>query len=656
MDMPDSRAHDGRRRVAIERVMPAVDCGRFPIKRTVGQKVVVTAHVMADGHEVVRAALLTRKQGESAWRHWPMHELGNDEWRGEFETPDVGRFEYAVLGWVDAFETWLRDLRKRIAAGQDVTVDLKIGANLVEQTAERAAGADRAKLAEWQTRLSAGLDSSDALLAQVPDLVALIERYPDYELATYSEPVLPLVVDRKRAGFSAWYELFPRSCAAEAGRHGTLNDVIGWLPRLAEMGFDVLYLPPIHPIGQTFRKGKNNAVVAAPDEDGCPWAIGSSEGGHKAIHRQLGTLADLHKLIAAAGGHGIDLALDIAFQCSPDHPYVTEHPQWFRQRPDGTVQYAENPPKKYQDIYPFDFETSDWPALWRELTDVVLYWCKQGVRIFRVDNPHTKPFGFWEFLIGEVKSQFPETILLSEAFTRPKVMYRLAKLGFSQSYTYFTWRSTKAELTEYLTELTQTEVREFFRPNLWPNTPDILPEHLQVGGRAAFAARFVLAATLGSNYGIYGPAYETLENRPREHGSEEYLDSEKFQIRKWDFDRPDNLRQLIASVNRARRENPALQSDLQLRFHRLDNEQLICYSKRSADGQNLVLAVVNLNFHELQRGFIELPLAELGLDPARPYQLHDLLAGTTFTWQGPRNFVELDPRQLSAHLFRVEQV
>ncbi len=655
MDIPDSRVQDGRCRVAIERVMPSVDCGRFPIKRSAGGRVVVTANVMGDGHDVVRANLLTRKQGESNWRHRPMEALGNDEWRAEFETPEVGRFEYAVLGWIDAFETWLRDLRKRIAAGQNVTVDLQIGAKLVGQAAQRAAEPDGAKLGDWQKRLTSESDTADALLAQMGELAELVERNEDHGLATQSDS-LPLVVDRKRAAFSAWYELFPRSCAAEAGRHGTLVDVIGWLPRLAEMGFDVLYLPPIHPIGQTFRKGKNNAVVAAADDDGCPWAIGSGEGGHRAIHRQLGTLADLHKLIAAAGEHDMDVALDIAFQCSPDHPYVSEHPQWFRQRPDGTVQYAENPPKKYQDIYPFDFETSDWRALWRELTDVVLYWCNQGVRVFRVDNPHTKPFGFWEFLIGEVKAQFPETIFLSEAFTRPKVMYRLAKLGFSQSYTYFTWRVSKAELTEYLTELTQTEVREFFRPNLWPNTPDILPEHLQTGGRAAFAARFVLAATLGANYGIYGPAYETLENRPRESGSEEYLDSEKFQIRKWDFDRPDDLRQLFTAVNRARREHAALQTNMHLRFHPVDNEQLICYSKQSPDGKGLVLVVVNLNFHELERGFIELPLAELGLDPARAYQLHDLLAGTTFAWQGERNYVELDPRQSSAHLFRVEQV
>jgi starch synthase (maltosyl-transferring) len=430
-------------------------------------------------------------------------------------------------------------------------------------------------------------------------------------------------------------------------------DAIGWLPRLAEMGFDVLYLPPIHPIGDAFRKGKNNALVAEPADVGCPWAIGSAAGGHKAILAELGTLADFGKLVAAARDRGIDVALDIAFQCSPDHPYVREHPQWFRRRPDGTIQYAENPPKKYQDIYPFDFQTADWQALWRELTDVVLYWCAAGVRVFRVDNPHTKPFAFWEFLIGEVKARHPETIFLSEAFTRPKVMFRLAKLGFSQSYTYFTWRNTKAEFVEYFTELAQSEVRDFFRPNLWPNTPDILPEHLQVGGRGAFAARLVLAATLGANYGIYGPPFETLENRPREPHSEEYLDSEKYQLRSWNFDRPGSLGPLITKVNRARRENPALQSDAGLRFHPTDNDQLLCYSKRTADGTNLVVMVVNLNFREPQHGHIELPLADLGIDADRSYRLEDLLVGSTFEWQGPRNFVELDPGQSPAHVFRV---
>ncbi len=654
MDSTAFQAIEGRRRVAIENVQPAVDCGLFAIKRTVGETVTVTADVFADGHDVVTAVLLHRPQGTDGWQEVPMTPLGNDRWRGEFQVDQIGRHEYTVGAWVDAFESWHRDLKKRIDVGQDVAIDLRIGAALVEGAAPSASGNDARLLRDWQQRLE-GPQGLVAYQAGVAKLDQLMRRYPDRRFATECDPPYVVVVDREKARFSTWYELFPRSCAGDATRHGTFRDCIEWLPRLADMGFDVLYLPPIHPIGNTFRKGKNNNVECMPDDVGSPWAIGAKEGGHKAIHPRLGTLDDLHALVAAARERGIDVALDIGFQCSPDHPYVNEHPEWFRKRPDGTIQYAENPPKKYQDIYPFDFETSDWKALWRELTDIFLHWAAQGIRIFRVDNPHTKAFGFWEYCIGEVKARYPDTIFLSEAFTRPKVMYRLAKLGFTQSYTYFTWRDTKAELTEYFTELTQTGVREFFRPNLWPNTPDILPEHLQVGGRGAFVSRLVLAATLSSNYGIYGPPFETLENLPREAGNEEYLNSEKYQLRAWDFGRGDNLGTLIATVNRARRENPALQSNASLRFHRTDNERIICYSKRSDDDGNLIVVVVSLNYHHMEQGFIELPLGEWGIATGQPYQVTDLLGGQTFTWQGAHNFVELDPRKLPAHIFRVTQ-
>ena len=650
--MPDVQAIEGRRRVAIENVRPIVDNGRFAIKRIVGQKIVVSADVFADGHDVVRASLLSRLAGTTLWHESPMSDLGNDRWQAVFNAAQIGRYEYTVQGWIDPFETWRRDLAKRIEAGQDIAADLITGAQLVGQAAERAEGPDAERLRHWQAALGAPqgkwLDQAGAA-----ELTHLMGRHPDLSLATQLKESLAVIVDSERARFSTWYELFPRSCATEPGRHGTFRDCIGWLPRLAQMGFDVLYLPPIHPIGTTFRKGKNNAVSAEPGDFGCPWAIGSPEGGHKSIHSQLGTLSELHQLIAAARQQAIDVALDIAFQCSPDHPYVKEHPQWFRHRGDGTIQYAENPPKKYQDIYPFDFENPDWLALWRELTDVVLYWCAQGIRIFRVDNPHTKPFAFWEFLISQVKAQYPEAIFLSEAFTRPKIMYRLAKLGFTQSYTYFTWRNSKQELTEYFTELAQSDLRDFFRPNLWPNTPDILPEHLQTGERAAFVARLVLAATLGASYGIYGPAFETLDNRPREPGSEEYLDSEKYQLRNWDLSRPDGLRDVITIVNRARRENPALQSDASLWFHPTDNEHLLCYSKHSDDMSNLIVVVVNLSFHEPQHGFISLPLTELGINPDRSYRVEDLLNGKSFDWKGPRNFVELDPNKVVAHVFRV---
>jgi starch synthase (maltosyl-transferring) len=647
--------HSSRRRVVIERVRPSLDCGRFAVKRIIGQTVEVTADVFADGHDEVRAALLVRGPRASAWSEMAMEALGNDAWRARFTLDQLGRYEFTVAGWADAFVTWYRDLEKRLAAGQDVTLDLRIGAPLVEGAAERASALDppeATRLREWHRELASGSAAAASDRARLAELAAIAARYPDREHETRCEQPFAVVADPPKARFSTWYELFPRSCG-ESGRHGTLRDVARCLPRLSEMGFDVVYLPPIHPVGTNFRKGKNNATSASAADVGSPWAIGSPEGGHTAIHPQLGTLADLQALVADAAARGIDVALDIAFQCSPDHPYVSEHPEWFRRRPDGTIQYAENPPKKYQDIYPFDFETTAWQSLWRELTEVVLFWCEQGIRIFRVDNPHTKPFAFWEFLIGQVKAKYPEAIFLAEAFTRPKIMYRLAKLGFTQSYTYFTWRNTKAELTEYFTELALSDVREFFRPNLWPNTPDILPEHLQTGGRAAFVGRLVLAATLGANYGIYGPAFENLEHEPREPGSEEYLNSEKYEVKAWDFSRPQNISTVIAQVNRARRENPALQRDAGLAFHPTDNEQLLCYSKRSEDGANRVLVVVNLNFHGAERGTLDLRLAELGLSPDRPFEVQDLLQAKKFTWQGARNFVELDPQHSPTHVFRI---
>lgn len=652
MDLSESPPGDGRRRVAIEHVRPAIDCGRFAIKRTVGDVVRVTAHVFADGHDVVRAVLRSRVIG-GQWREVPLTPLGNDVWQADFTLDQVGRYQYTIVGWVDAFDTWLRDLRKRIDAGQNITVDLQIGAKLVAQAASRANGADRSQLESWAARLTSADETPVTLAPKFDDLAQLVARYPDLTHAAQLDKPLEVIVDPLLARFSTWYELFPRSCANEPGRHGTFRDVIRWLPRIEQMGFDVLYLPPIHPIGAAFRKGKNNATSAEPGDVGSPWAIGAAEGGHKSILTELGTLEDFQALVAAARARGIEIALDIAFQCSPDHPYVAEHPQWFRQRPDGTIQYAENPPKKYQDIYPFDFETSDWKALWQELTSVVLHWCRQGVRVFRVDNPHTKALDFWEYLIGEVKSQYPDTVFLSEAFTRPKVMYRLAKLGFTQSYTYFTWRNTKAEFIEYFTELTKSEVSEYFRPNLWPNTPDILPEHLQTGGRGAFVARLVLAGTLGASYGIYGPAFENQHHLPRDPGSEEYLDSEKYQLRHWNFDGPENLSKVIAAVNQARRTNRALQWDSGLRFHDTDNDQLLCYSKQTADRTNTVIMVVNLNFHSPQHGFVVLPLEELCIDPNRPYQIRDLISGQTFSWEGPRNFVDLDPHQSPAHILQL---
>jgi starch synthase (maltosyl-transferring) len=452
------------------------------------------------------------------------------------------------------------------------------------------------------------------------------------------------VVDPVKARFSSWYELFPRSL-------GTFRDVIAHLPYVAELGFDVLYLPPIHPIGATARKGKNNAVAAAPGDVGSPWAIGAREGGHKAIHPELGNFDDFALLVEKANELNISIALDIAFQCSPDHPYVKAHPKWFRRRPDGTVQYAENPPKKYQDIYPFDFESEEWPELFDELKSVFEFWISKGVKIFRVDNPHTKPFALWEYVIPGIKASHPEVIFLSEAFTRPRIMHRLAKVGFSQSYTYFTWRNTKQELTEYLTELASEDEREYFRPNLWPNTPDILHATLQQGGRAAFIARLVLAATAGASYGIYGPAFELMEHVPREPGSEEYLNSEKYEIKRWDVDRADSLRTLIARLNRIRKENPALQSDWSLKFHGIDNDRLICFSKK--EGDNLVLVIVSLDPRYVQSGWTSLDLDELGLSSDQSFQVDDLLGGGQYAWRGARNYVELNPHALPAHVLRI---
>jgi len=482
-----------------------------------------------------------------------------------------------------------------------------------------------------------------------------VQRYPDRSLASRCEKDLTVVVEREKARFSTWYELFPRSCSPQPGRHGTLRDCAAWLPYIASMGFDLIYLPPIHPIGRTFRKGKNNSVTAQPDDVGSPWAIGSMEGGHKSIHPELGTLEDFRQFVFKAAEYGLEVAIDIAFQCSPDHPYGREHPEWFRTRPDGTIQYAENPPKKYQDIYPLNFETSQWRELWEELKSVLEHWIHQGVRIFRVDNPHTKAFPFWEWVIRELKGQYPEVIFLAEAFTRPHVMYRLAKLGFSQSYTYFTWRNTKQELTDYFRELTGSDVREYLRPNLWPNTPDILPEFLQVGGRPAFMIRLVLAATLGASYGIYGPAFELCENTPREPGSEEYLNSEKYELKHRDLNSAWSLKDFIGRVNRIRSENPALQSNHSLRFHDTDNPALICYSKATDDLSNIIIVVVNLDAFHTQASWINLDLKTLGLAADHSFQAHDLLGEGRYLWQGARNYVELTPESLPAHILRVRK-
>ena len=653
MDKPQQ---DGRRRVVIEGVSPEIDGGRFPAKRSVGERVRVEADIFTDGHDLIAAVLRSRPEASHTWTEQPMRALVNDRWAGEFEVTQLGRYRYTIQAWVDHWETWHHDLAKRIGANADTEIDYLIGANLIDQAAERSEAPHAQYLRDQAgfLRTESGMDARRAR-ATDPALSELMLRYPDRRFATELDRELVIVVDPVRARFSSWYELFPRSTSPEAGRPGTLADCEARLPYIAEMGFNVVYLPPVHPVGSAFRKGKNNSVAAEPGDVGSPWAIGSAEGGHKAVHPDLGTIEDFRRFVRSAADLGLTTALDIAFQVAPDHPYVDEDEEWFRKRPDGTIQYAENPPKKYQDIYPFDFETPKWFELWQELKSVFTFWIDQGVRIFRVDNPHTKAFPFWEWCIGEIKREWPETLFLSEAFTRPKIMYRLAKLGFSQSYTYFPWRNTKHELTAYLTELTQPPVREFFRANQWPNTPDILTEFLQIGSRAAFMIRLLLAATLGANYGIYGPAFELMESRPVRPGSEEYLDSEKYQIRHWDLERPDSLRDFIGLVNRIRNENAALQSDWSLEFHPVDNDQLICYSKRSEDPANLIVVVINLDPHHTQSGFVELPLDRWQIEEDRPYQANDLLTGSHYVWNGRRNWVQLNPESVPGHIFRIRR-
>ncbi|AKT37256.1 alpha-1,4-glucan--maltose-1-phosphate maltosyltransferase [Chondromyces crocatus] len=658
----------GHLRVLVERVRPELDGGRFPVKRVIGDPLEVEVDLIPDGHDAVGGALLVRAPAPASsppggapdaearpWQEVPLARVdANDRFRATVTLTALGIWEYTVVGWIEPFTTWQRGTRRKVEAGQDVAVELLEGAALLAAAAKRAADADAQALATaaatlgstaapLETRLAVGLAAETAALAA---------RAPDRARASTYPRVLQVIVDPPRARFSAWYEFFPRSFG-DAGQHGTFASAERMLPYVAGMGFDVVYLPPIHPIGRAHRKGRNNTLTAEADDPGSPWAIGAAEGGHTAVHPALGTLADFDHFVGTAREHGLEIALDIAFQASPDHPWVKEHPAWFKARPDGTIQYAENPPKKYQDVYPFDFESSDWQAMWEALRDVFLFWADHGVKIFRVDNPHTKALPFWEYCLREVKAAHPDAIFLAEAFTRPTLMHALAKLGFTQSYTYFTWRTTKDELTEYLTRLTRTEVAEFYRPNFWPNTPDILPEHLQTGSRPVFIARLVLAATLSSNYGMYGPAFELMDHVPRP-GSEEYIDNEKYELKRWELDRPGSLRHVIQRVNEIRRENRALQQTNRIHFHETGNDAVFCFSKTSDDGESLIVVVVNLDPDHTQSAWLELDLPGI-TDQERSFQVHDLLSNARYQWKGRRAFVELDPRVMPAHIFRVRR-
>jgi starch synthase (maltosyl-transferring) len=649
--MLDSK--DLRRTVVIESITPAVDGGRYPIKREVGGTVEVEADVFKEGHDVLVAFVKYRRTDETDWRESPMRLVDNDRWAGVFTVEDNARYVYTVEALADPFRSWLADLGKRVEAGQDVASELREGVALVRAAAGRAGAADARALNGWVARLEPAAGQAPAVAAaREPALAELMDRHLDRTDATWAEREYEVIVDRERARFAAWYEFFPRS--GVAGRHGTFRDAEAQLERAAAMGFDVVYLPPIHPIGRAHRKGANNALTAQPGEPGSPWAIGAAAGGHDAVLPDLGTLADFDRFVARAAALGLEVALDFAIQCSPDHPWVRAHPEWFFHRPDGTIKYAENPPKKYQDVYPVNFYSEDPRPLWEELRRIVEFWIAHGVKTFRVDNPHTKPVKFWEWLIREVQVTHPEVVFLAEAFTRPKMMKVLAKSGFTQSYTYFTWRNAKAELQDYLTEITGPPVAEYFRGNLWPNTPDILHETLQRGGRPAFRLRLVLAATLSSVYGIYS-GYELAENVPFAAGSEEYRHSEKYELKVRDWNAPGSLVGLITRVNRIRRQHRALQLYRNLTFYRSDDPHVLWYGKMTPGRDDVVFVAANLDYTGTHAAMVEVPIDELGIGPDQPYRMHELLSDVTYEWRGPRGFVELDPTRDLAQIFSLRR-
>jgi len=680
-----------RRRVIIERVWPEIDGGRFPIKRTIGEQVTVSADVFADGHDALAGVVKYRRvpagctssADQPQWFEVPLVLRDNDRWDATFTVTELGEYEYTIEAWVDRFASWLKALVAKADAQQDVSSELLEGAELIQ------AAAGRLKVAPTYTDVAAGFSrpnsDDDLRLLEIADVLrseaapvarvwaakdstvrALMDARPDRRASTTYEPALRCVVDSVRARFGAWYEMFPRSVTRDPARSGTFREAETRLLDIADMGFDVVYLPPVHPIGQTHRKGRNNALAAAPGDPGSPWAIGSAAGGHTAIEPGLGTIDDFDRFVRLARRLRLEVALDFAAQASPDHPWVREHPEWFRHRPDGSIKYAENPPKKYQDIYPFDFESAESTSLWAALKEVFLFWIAHGVRIFRVDNPHTKSFAFWEWVITEIHRDYPDAIFLAEAFTRPKVMRYLAKAGFTQSYTYFTWRNSPHELREYLTELTRTELQQYMRPNLFANTPDILHEYLQTGGRPAFEARLILAATLSASYGIYS-GFELCENVPVRKGSEEYLDSEKYQIKPRDWNQADSLRELIARVNEIRRSHAALQQNATLTFYNSDNPQFLWFSKsferserperfERSERSERVFVVVNTDPRWGQQGWVQMPIWEMGIAPGARYVVEDLLDGARYSWRGEWNYVRLDPGERVAHIFVIRNL
>jgi starch synthase (maltosyl-transferring) len=640
-DEPRARA-----RVVVDRVQPAVDDGRFPCKEVLGETVVIQAVAFADGHDRIAVDLVWEGPGGKLLRQ-PMASRGQDVHQAEITAEPLGIHSFRVEAWVDGYETWRAGTLAKAEAGVDIAVELEEGRQRTQRAHDHATeDDDRAVLAQALRRLSSPLTANDLGLVLDASVGRAMRRWGDRAAVTRTRDY-EVWVEPLRARFTAWYEFFPRSASPDPERPGTLRDATERLDYVAKLGFDTVYLPPIHPIGRTHRKGRNNARTCEPEDVGSPWAIGAAEGGHTGLHPDLGSWADFDRLVQRADQLGLHLALDVAFQCSPDHPWVTEHPEWFRHRADGTIQYAENPPKKYEDIYPLDFETSDVEGLWAGLRDVFLFWMERGVRTFRVDNPHTKAFPFWEWVIRELKRRDPEVLLLSEAFARPNVAQRLAKLGFTQSYDYFPWKNGKWEIEQFFQEITAEPIRRFFRASSWTNTPDILTEYLQAGGRAAAFVRAVLASTLSASYGVYGPVFELVVNQPREPGSEEYLDSEKYQVRHWDLDESHSLAPLLTRLNRIRHQELPLQSDAGLRFLASSDEGVVAYEKRS--GSQLVVCVVNLDPHHPREAMVDLPAPS----DHEPYQVHDLISDERFLWMGSRQHFRLEPHGLPARILKL---
>ena len=644
--------------VVIENVTPLVDNGRLPLKRVAGEELVVEADIFKDGHDITAAILKWRPVGtKNPWQETPMQLAGNDRWSAACRFDEIGAHEFTIEAWQDTFGSWQHEFVKKFQAGiTDLGTETIEGAQILEKAATlaRKSPADAARLTQLGAALRAAAPAEVDRMAHDPEVVVLMATYVDREFATEMRPAVPVYVDRPGARFAAWYEFFPRSAEGKADSTSTFRDCVGRIEDAAAMGFDVIYFPPIHPIGFTKRKGRNNSVTSQPGEPGSPYAIGGPAGGHKTVEPTLGTLKDFDWLVKKVKSMGLEIALDFAINCSPDHPYVRDHPDWFYQRPDGSIKYAENPPKRYEDIYPLNFHCDDWKALWQEMKSIILFWCARGVKIFRVDNPHTKPVAFWGWLIEGVQKEYPDAVFLSEAFTKPLMMKALAKAGFTQSYSYFTWRNNKAELTEYFTELTQTEMKEYYRANLFPNTPDILPFFLQHSGRAGFLIRATLAATLSSVYGIYA-GFELCENAALP-GREEYYDSEKYQFKERDWNAPGNIKEHITALNRIRKENRAFHLYDNLRFLPCDNDQILFYMKATPAMDNIVLVAVNLDPYHAQNGFVEVPFDQFGFtDRGEVWRVRDLLTGERFEWRAGRNYVALDPHSRPAHVLRLER-